>query len=155
MRLTTRTNLASRVLMFCAVNEGRLVRSGEVAETCNASANHIARVVNLLHAGGFIETVRGRTGGLRLAAPPEQISMGEVFRVFEADIPFAECFDPETNTCPLIGTCRLRHALTRALAAFYDELDGLTLADLVEGNCGLHGLLALPEVLGEACAAPG
>jgi len=155
MRLTTRTNLAARVLMFCAVNEGRLVRTGEVAETCNASANHVARVVNLLHAGGFIETVRGRTGGLRLAAPAERICIGAVFRVFEADIPFAECFAPETNTCPLIGTCRLRNALTRALAAFYDELDSVTLADLVTGNCGLHGLLALPEAMSEACPASG
>lgn len=153
MRLTTRTNLASRVLMFCAVNEGRLVRSGEVAEICNASANHVARVVNLLHAGGFIETVRGRTGGLRLALPAERISIGEVFRVFEADIPFAECFDPVTNTCPLAGACRLRDSLTRALAAFYHELDRLSLADLVDGNCGLHGLLAIPEAIAEACEA--
>ncbi|PWG17448.1 RrF2 family transcriptional regulator [Salibaculum griseiflavum] len=153
MRLTTRTNLASRVLMFCAVNEGRLVRSGEVAEICNASANHVARVVNLLHAGGFIETVRGRTGGLRLAAPADRISIGEVFRVFESDIPFAECFYPATNTCPLAGECRLRPALSRALAAFYAELDKVTLSDLVKGNCGLHGLLAVPEALSEACEA--
>ena len=152
MRLTTKTNLAARILMACAVNEGLTLRSAEIAQACNASLNHLLQVVNALQAHGFIETLRGRSGGLRLARPAAQISMGDVFRVFEAGTPFAECFDPETNTCPLSATCRLRGYVARAVEAFYHELDMVTLADLTQGNCGLTALLAVPDSLRRNCA---
>lgn len=151
MRLTTRTNLATRVLMFCAVNEGRTVRTAEIAERCNASVNHLLQVVNLLQAGGYVETLRGRAGGLRLGRSMEAISVGEVFRSFESGMPFAECFDPDSNTCPLTATCRLRNYLTRALEAFFHELDMVTLADLVKGNCGLNRLLEMSPARGLTC----
>jgi Rrf2 family transcriptional regulator, nitric oxide-sensitive transcriptional repressor len=152
MRLTTKTNLAARILMACAVNESVTLRSAEIAQACNASLNHLLQLVNALQAHGFIETLRGRSGGLRLARPPAQISMGDVFRVFEAGTPFAECFDPETNTCPLSATCRLRGYVARAVEAFYHELDMVTLADLTQGNCGLAALLAVPDSLRRNCA---
>ena len=152
MRLTTKTNLAARVLMACAVNEGMTLRTAEIALACNASLNHLLQVVNALQALGFVETLRGRNGGLRLARPPTQISMGEVFRVFEAGMPFAECFAPETNTCPLSSSCRLRSYVARAVEAFYHEMDMVTLADLTKGNCGLVTLLAVPDSLRRACA---
>ncbi len=152
MRLTTKTNLAARVLMACAVNEGILLRSAEIAQTCNSSLNHLLQVVNALQTHGFIETLRGRSGGLRLARAPAQISMGAVFRVFEAGTPFAECFAPETNTCPLPDTCRLRTYVARAVEAFYHEMDMVTLEDLTKGNCGLAALLAVPEGLRRGCA---
>ena len=144
MRLTTRTNLAMRTLMACAVNEGRTVRKHEIAEACNASENHLAQVVNTLAQRGFIETQRGRSGGLRLARPMDQIGVGEVLRAFEATLPFAECFDLETNTCPLHEACLFRDALRDALEAFYASMDRRTLADLVEDNSALEHILRLP-----------
>ena len=153
MRLTTRTNLASRILMACAVNEGVTVRTSDIAAKCNASTHHLLQVVNLLHGNGFVETIRGRSGGLRLARPMDQISIGEVFRVFEAGAPFAECFDPDTNTCPLSETCRLRSFISRALKMFYHELDMVTLADLVKGNCGLAGILDMSDRLAPSCTS--
>lgn len=152
MRLTIRTNLASRVLMFCAVNSGRIVRTAEIAERCNASVNHLLQVVNLLQESGLVETIRGRAGGLRLALPPDRISIGHVFRLFESGVPFAECFDPVANTCPLSQTCRLRSYISRAVEAFYHELDMVTLDDLVKGNCGLAALLDLAPQPGALCA---
>ena len=143
MRLTTKTNLAVRVLMSCAVNDGLTVRTPEIAERCNASVNHLLQVVNNLQEYGFVETIRGRSGGLRLAQRPDRISIGEVFRVFESGTPFAECFDPASNTCPLHSTCRLRSYIRRAVQAFYHELDMITLEDLVKGNCGLSALLEM------------
>lgn len=151
MRLTTRTNLATRVLMACAVNDGVTLQTAAIAEKCNASVNHMLQVVGLLHANGFVETTRGRSGGLRLALPMAQISIGQVFRIFEAGVPFAECFDPETNSCPLSLTCRLRSYIARAVEAFYHELDMVTLADLVKGNCGLTALLDMHQNLRTGC----
>ena len=151
MRLTTRTNLAARLLMACAANDGTVLRTAQIAERCNASRNHLLQVVNMLHANDFVTATRGRNGGLRLARPMEQISIGELFRVFEANVPFAECFDAENNTCPLVATCRLRSYIARAVEAFYSELDGVTLADLVHGNCGLFALLNMAPTLETAC----
>ena len=141
MRLTTRTNLAMRTLMFCAVNPGRTVRKQDIAAGCNASENHLAQVIHLLAQKGFLRTVRGRAGGLTLARPPEAIKVGEVFRAFEAVLPFAECFAGAENSCPLVGACRLKCVLSDALAAFYRELDSVSVADLVSGNAELTGLL--------------
>lgn len=142
MRLTLRTNLAMRVLMYCAVHAGAVVRSSDIARACNVSANHLMQVVPQLHRHGFIIASRGRLGGVTLASAAEEISVGKVFRLFEAGVPFAECFEGASNECPLIAHCRLRIVLERALEAFYAELDAITLADLIVDNCGLELLLS-------------
>ncbi|WBU64531.1 RrF2 family transcriptional regulator [Paracoccus aerodenitrificans] len=138
MRLTVRTDLAMRILMYCAVNGDRLTRSGEVAAVCNASAHHIAQVVNQLASEGYLRTHRGRSGGVELARSPDAITVGEIFAHFEAELPLTECFDSEGNTCPLSDGCRLRGALINAVAAFYGELEEITLAELVAENMDLE-----------------
>lgn len=143
MRLTTRTNLAMRALMFCAVNPDRTVRKSEIAQACNASLNHLGLVINLLGQQGFIATTRGRNGGVRLARPARDISVGEVCRTLESDVPFAECFDGAENKCPLAACCRLRGALCNALEAFYASLDAVSLAELTEDNEALCNLLTV------------
>ena len=142
MRLTIRTNLAMRALMFCAVNADRTVRKADIARACNASENHLGVVIHMLAQTGFIETTRGRGGGIRLAMAPADISVGKVFRVFESAVPFAECFAGSDNQCPLTACCRLRQKLSAALEAFYASLDAVSLADLVDDNAGLEALLA-------------
>ena len=145
MRLTTRTNLAIRALMYCGVHENETVRSAEIALACNSSANHLAQVINALNAHGFVTATRGRLGGVRLARAPRVINIGEVFRLFEADVPFTECFALETNTCPLVPACRLRSAIRRAVDAFYREMDLVTLDDLVKGNFKLEEVFDVTE----------
>lgn len=129
--------------MFCAVNHDRIVRKSEIASCCNASENHLGLVVHKLSQTGFLNTVRGRNGGIRLNREASLISVGEVCRVFEACVPFTECFSEDENTCPLAGTCRLHGVFTRALEAFYLALDETTVADLTDGNTGLHRILEL------------
>lgn len=141
MRLTVRTNLAMRALMYCAVHPGQYVRKGDVARVCHASENHLAQVINGLSHSGFIETQRGRNGGIRLAKPADQINLGAVFRSLEAAVPFAECFSETENTCPLTPFCLLRPTLARAIASFYDTLDEQTVADLTEGNTALSDFM--------------
>jgi len=138
--------------MACAVNDTATIRTAEIAAKCNASSHHLLQVVNILSANGFISTVRGRHGGIRLARPTNEISIGEVFRILESTTPFAECFDEETNTCPLASNCRLRSYISRALDAFYFELDQVSLSDLVEGNCGLAALLEMLPEKANSCA---
>ncbi|MCB1390624.1 MAG: Rrf2 family transcriptional regulator [Rhodobacteraceae bacterium] len=134
MRLTLRTNLAMRTLMHCAVRAPDTLRTADVSSACNASFHHVAQVVNQLESAGYLHTTRGRGGGIALARPAEEISVGKIFRLFEADLPFAECMDLARNTCPLCDACRLKGILCEALSAFYATLDRYRLSDLVDGN---------------------
>lgn len=143
MRLTVRTNIAMRALMTCAVNPGKIARKADIAQATGASEAHLGVVINQLAQTGFIETIRGRHGGIRLRLAPEDISVGRVFRTFEANTPFAECFSAHDNHCPIASACKLRSTLDAALEAFYATLDGVTLNDLTCGNAGLQRLLAL------------
>ncbi|MFN4172964.1 MAG: RrF2 family transcriptional regulator [Pseudorhodobacter sp.] len=141
MRLTTRSNLAMRTLMYCAANPGRTVRKQDVARACNASENHLAQVIHKLARHGVLATVRGRSGGLRLAHPPEDIRIGRVIRALESTVPFTQCMAAEVSECPLRDCCRLRCVFAEALEAFYATLDRVTLRDLVSGNDDLMKLL--------------
>lgn len=142
MRVTTRTNLAVRILMHCAVNIDRLVTREEIADTVNASAHHTGHVVGRLSHLGLLHTVRGRSGGLTLAQPAGHINIGSVFRDLEGETPIAECFAQETNTCPLKDVCLLREALAKAAEAFFAELDRITLRDIVENNLPLIEMMS-------------
>jgi Rrf2 family nitric oxide-sensitive transcriptional repressor len=140
MRITMRTNLAVRTLMFCAVNPHVTVRKSDIAAACNASEHHLAQVIRKLGHHGFIDATRGRHGGLQLMRPAASINIGSVFRLFEADLPFAECFSA-SNTCPLVDVCWLRDAIKDAVDAFYCSLDKVLLSDLIDGNDRLAALL--------------
>ena len=152
MRLTTRTSLALRTLMVCAVNPDRIVRKTDVATAINASENHLAQVVNQLGQAGYITTLRGRHGGFSLTRPAREISVGAVFRTFEAELPFIECMARD-NTCPLKGVCRMSGHLAAAVEAFYATLDPLMLGDLVDCNEGLESILSLDAIARSASGA--
>lgn len=143
MRLTVRTNIAMRALMTCAVNPDRIIRKAEIATATGASEAHLGVVINQLAQTGFIQTIRGRHGGIRLRLSPEEISVGRVFRTFESNTPFTECFSARDNHCPIAPVCKLRNSLNTALEAFYASLDAVSLNDLTCGNSGLERLLAL------------
>jgi len=141
MRITKRTNIAVRLLMYCAANDGRLVTKAEIAECCNISENHLAQVINQLGQLGFLNTQRGRNGGMSLAKPAVAIRIGDVFRHIEGSLPMAECFADNDNTCPLTNACRLKTALSDAAQAFYASLDDITLEALVCDNLDLMRIL--------------
>lgn len=141
MRITKRTNIAIRLLMYCAANHGRLVTKSEIAACCNISENHLAQVINQLSQLDFLHTQRGRNGGLSLARGADQIRIGDVFRHIEGSLPIAECFADTDNTCPLTDACRLKDALSEAAQAFYGALDDITLDALVCDNTDLIALL--------------
>lgn len=141
MRITKRTNIAVRLLMYCAANPDRLVTKSEIAKVCNISENHLAQVINQLSQLGYLSTHRGRNGGMALARPADQIRIGSVFRHVEGDLPLAECFADADNTCPLTEACRLRIALRDAAEVFYASLDEITLDSLVCDNAKLLTIL--------------
>ncbi|MDE2614340.1 MAG: Rrf2 family transcriptional regulator [Burkholderiales bacterium] len=134
MKLTQWSDYCLRVLMYCAACSGRErpVTIGEIAEAHAISRSHLTKVVMSLAAQGWLETTRGRGGGLRLAQPAHAIRVGAVLRAAESDFTLVECFEPASSTCLLDGRCRLKAALERALASFLAELDSVTIDDLVQ-----------------------
>ncbi|MEX0329597.1 MAG: Rrf2 family transcriptional regulator [Ruegeria sp.] len=150
MRITKRTNIAVRLLMYCAAHQGRLVTKSEIAEVCNMSENHLAQVINQLSQLGYLNTQRGRNGGITLGQSADQIRIGAVFRDVEGALPIAECFADADNTCPLTDACRLRLALQDAAEVFYASLDEITLDALV---CDNDPLLKILQPV--ACARQG
>jgi Rrf2 family nitric oxide-sensitive transcriptional repressor len=131
MQLNSFTDYSLRVLIYAAAQPDQRCLTAEVATAFDVSRHHIVKVVNELRHLGYLETVRGRTGGFRLAKAPEQIRIGDVVRGAEGTLALVECFDAETNTCPLARACGLKGALKEAFDAFLTVLDRYTLADLV------------------------
>jgi Rrf2 family transcriptional regulator, nitric oxide-sensitive transcriptional repressor len=130
MRLTYLTDFSLRVLMYAGSMPRRLVTIQEIAEAYGISENHLMKVVHGLAQQGFIETVRGRGGGIRLSRPATEITVGSVIRAVEDDFALVECFRTD-NTCRITPVCRLRGALQQALGAYFEVLDNWTLAELV------------------------
>lgn len=146
MHLTQYSNFALRTLQFVALRSPAVVTVDDVARAHRISRAHLVKVSHELGRRGYIETIRGRNGGMRLARPAQDISVGEVLRWTEAPLELAECFNSDTNSCPLIGVCHLSRGLQRALRAFFVVLDDLTIADIT-ANRGvlLDRLLPAPE----------
>ncbi|HEU4853369.1 MAG TPA: Rrf2 family transcriptional regulator [Telluria sp.] len=131
MRLTDYTDYALRVLMYLGANRERLVTIQQIASVHGISRNHLTKVVHQLAMARLVTTVRGRTGGLRLALEPQQIMVGAVIRMTEPDFTMVECFDEARNQCALSPTCILKRKLAQATGAFFEQLDCLSLADVL------------------------
>ena len=141
MRLTSYSDYSLRLLMYAALKGDGLVTIQEVSDAYGISRNHLMKVVYGLSLAGYVETVRGKNGGLRLARPPQEIVLGEVVRLTEPDMALVPCFDPARPSCVIAPACILRRALHEARSAFMAVLDSYTLADLVANGSDLSALL--------------
>mgnify|MGYP002623746796 CR=1 FL=1 len=146
MRLTNYSDYSLRVLLYLSLNSERLSTIKEIAESYRISKNHLMKVVHHLVLAGYVESVRGRSGGLRLAKDPSKINLGKVVRETEDDFKIVECFDSDTNTCRIADACKLKHILGEALFSFMKTLDKYTLQDLVSPQNKLKKSLELIEL---------
>lgn len=130
MRLTSFTDYGLRMLMRMASDADRAFSSAELAEEFSLSRNHLAKIMQYLARAGLIETRRGGGGGAVLARPAADIRLGMVIKLLEEGQPLVECLSPDGGGCTLDGRCHLKACLRLAEAAFLNELDGSTLADI-------------------------
>jgi Rrf2 family nitric oxide-sensitive transcriptional repressor len=138
MRLKSYTDYALRVLMHLAARPDRLASIGEIARTYRISHNHLMKVVQDLRTEGFLDAVRGRSGGIRLARPASEIKVGDVVRHTEGTFDLVDC-----ESCVIAKACSLTGALHEARRAFMAVLDGYSLQDLVaDRKRGLIELIA-------------
>lgn len=130
MRFSTFSDYSLRVLMHLGRQSDRLATIAEVAAHHDISQAHLMKVVHQLALGGYIESIRGKGGGIRLGREPTEIVIGDVLRRTEGDFCLAECFSPQP-ACRLQGSCRLQGVLEEALQAMFLVFDSYTLADLL------------------------
>jgi Rrf2 family nitric oxide-sensitive transcriptional repressor len=131
VQLTSFTDYSLRVLIHLGTHTDTLSTVGAIAEEHGISRHHLTRVVHQLGLKGYIETVRGKGGGIRLARQPDQIRIGNVVRDMEPGFELAECFKPGESGCRLLPSCALMPVLAQAGRAFLETLDRYTLADML------------------------
>lgn len=155
MRLTLHTDFALRVLIHAAINDGRLTKIADIAASFDISRNHLMKVVNDLGRNGYLDTVRGRDGGIRLMRQPQDINIGQVIRDIEDELGMLGCLR-RTGYCRIESVCVLRGVVQDATAAFLRTFDGYTLADLIGPRQALLSLLdhATRPARPDATAAP-
>jgi len=129
MRLTRYSDFALRVLLYLGARPGKVCAVSEIAKAYGVSQNHLTKVVHELGKAGYVASVRGRFGGIRLARPAAEINVGEVIRFTEDDFDLVEC-----PTCVIAPACGLNLILGEALEAFMAVLNRYTLADLLAGR---------------------
>lgn len=132
MQLTFHTDYALRLLMLLAIEPDKLHTIEETALRYDISRNHLMKITRTLVQAGFIESLRGRGGGLRLARAAELINLGAIVRATEDSFALVECFDRQQNTCIIASACGLRGPLEEALQAFFAVLNRYSLDDLVK-----------------------
>lgn len=132
MQLTRFTDYSYRVLIYLAREADGLATIDEIAAAYGISRNHLMKVVHRLSMAGYVETVRGKGGGMRLARPAREIPLGQVARDMEENMHIVQCLDDTFRNCTLLPSCVLKSALIEARANFLATLDRYTLADLAK-----------------------
>ncbi len=146
MHLTRFSDNALRCLILLGLERDRAIPVPEIATRMNMSYEHLVKIVQRLATLGYVETVRGRNGGARLAIEPTAIPLGTLVRQTEENLALVECFATTPSTCPIAPACRLAPLLDEALAAFFAVLDGKTLEDVLSPRRDLLRLMhAAPE----------
>ena len=142
MRLTLYTDYSLRTLIYLGTKENnQLSTIQEISDAYNISKNHLMKITHQLGQLGYIETIRGRGGGIRLAIDPKTITIGEIVRQTEEDFHLVECFDQENNLCKISSECQLKGVLYEALQAYMTVLDRYSLDDFLHSKEKLRALL--------------
>lgn len=144
MQLTQYTDFALRTLIALGLNPGDRLTVTDISRSYGISRNHLVKVVVRLAELGFIETLRGKGGGIYLAKSPADIRIGQVVRAMEAELGVVECLQTGGGGCVIAPVCRLKTLLRGATQQFLAALDEPTLEDVLRQRAPLSRLLGIP-----------
>jgi Rrf2 family nitric oxide-sensitive transcriptional repressor len=132
MKLTNFTDYGLRSLMYLAAHQDKLSTVKEISEYYGLSRNHLVKVIYRLSQLGWIESKKGKGGGIRLTNNAQELRLGDIVKRLESNIHLVECFNHDKNKCKITSTCQLRHYLYEAYHSFISILNKYTLADTVK-----------------------
>jgi len=141
MQITKFSDIALRAMMAVSIDPDRLFGISELSNRFRVSNNHMVKVVHSLVGAGYLESVRGRNGGVKIGKDPSKITVGDVVRSTETTTKIIDC---KSADCPMLQDCSLQSVLQEANSAFYKTLDGYTLADMAQGNSNLIRVVGQP-----------
>ncbi|WP_163102146.1 Rrf2 family transcriptional regulator [Peribacillus alkalitolerans] len=149
MRLTSYSDYSVRVLIYLSIHHEKLNNIKDIAHVYDISKNHLMKIIYNLGKLGYIETIRGRNGGIRLAKEPNEINLGALLRQTEEDFHIVECFSKDHNHCAISPVCNLKGVFYQAKQAFLQVLDSYTLEDVVTNRIVLKEYLQNPKTVPE------
>lgn len=152
MKINSFSDYTLRTLMYLAVTDEATVTAHAVAERFEISFHHVAKVAQWLAQNGYVTATRGRHGGMKLALPPEDISVGAVMRGTEKGTAVVECMKPGPSACKFSPACILTSAIAEAQEAFFQVLDKKSLADITSNQNHLQQLLSFAPEAGQGRA---
>ncbi|WP_269583650.1 RrF2 family transcriptional regulator [Roseibium sp. Sym1] len=134
MRLSQASDFALRILMATGQTDDPQTVD-KLATQLGLAKSHVMKIVAHLAKGGYLETTRGRGGGIRLAQAPDEIRLGDVVRLIEPDLGVVACLKPDGDAiCAFLPRCALKGAMARAAEAFLDSLNTQSLASILAGT---------------------
>jgi Rrf2 family protein len=134
MKLSTRSRYGARILVDLARhnNQGP-VQIGEISKRQDISVKYLEQLIRPLKQASMVNSVRGPKGGHMLAKKPEEISLGQIVRLFEGQSELVECIS-HPERCNMSDDCQVRLAWKDATRVLYEKLDSTTIADLLDGT---------------------
>lgn len=155
MRLTVHTDYAIRTLIYLAAQEDRLATISDISDRYQISKNHMMKVAQELVHHKFVESERGRNGGLRLSRPAREINLGDVISKMEGDFHLVSCMDVEKDNCKITGVCGAQSIMYEALDAFLAVFAKYTLEDAVLDEERIKFMFLTPEEVSNMAASAG
>ncbi len=141
MKLTNFTDYSLRTLMYLAASQKEICTAKEISQCFDISWNHMVKVVHNLSKHGYINSKKGKGGGISLAKNAQEIVIGNVIRNTEASFDIVECFNKKENKCIISPACELKNILSKAYQVFLGELDKYTLFDITKNGDLLREIL--------------
>jgi Rrf2 family transcriptional regulator, nitric oxide-sensitive transcriptional repressor len=146
MQLTQYTDYGLRTLIALGLAQPRRMTVAQISSAYDISRHHLVKIAARLSEQGYIQTLRGKGGGMCLARDPSQIRIGDVVRSMEAELGVVECLESGGGNCAIVTSCRLKPLLATATDRFMAELDAHTLADVLQPRLSLGRLLGIAVV---------
>ncbi|NLZ81566.1 MAG: Rrf2 family transcriptional regulator [Clostridiales bacterium] len=133
MRISTKGRYALQMMLHLSINgNGDYIKIKEIAESLEVSDKYLEQIVTLLSRAGFVKSVRGASGGYKLAKEPHFYTVGMILRLTEGSLAPVACLDDETDSCSKIEECATIEVFKRLDEAIKSVIDTTTIADLVD-----------------------
>ena len=152
MKLSTKGRYGLRAVLDLAVHaDEEAVALSQIAERQGISMNYLEQLIAKLKKAGIVNGIRGAQGGYVLAAPAEEISIGDILRALEGDLNPVDCsvVNSEDGSCSNSDSCVTKYVWKRISDSINDAVDGIMLSELVAESKKVQAVAAVTDTKGK------